>query len=64
MTAVVVDTTAICVFTMDAAKNEDGPARKTVEEALKPLKITAGKFEKVTRPKAAAVYEVVVDGLG
>lgn len=64
MKAVEVDTTAICVFTMNPDKSDAGPAKKDVDEALKKLKFTAGKVEKVTRPKPAAVYEVVVDGLG
>jgi hypothetical protein len=45
-----------------ATKDGAAPKREDLDAALKPQRF--GTLTRVIRPKAAAVYDVVVDGVG
>ncbi|MEE9392674.1 MAG: hypothetical protein V3W41_09235 [Planctomycetota bacterium] len=61
MKTVVVDSTATAwMKTTDDKK----PSREAISAALKPLRSSISTLEKVTQPKPAVVYKLVVDGVG
>ncbi len=59
MQSVTVDTTAFAFIT---TKDGSAPDRAKLDEALKPQRFKS--LTQVTKPKAAAVYDLVVDGVG